>query len=48
MVAHGFSNMNSNGRYKNSEYEVWDLLPRNVLKDAEGDIYIIDAEIRRL
>ena len=48
MVALGFSNMNSNGRYKNSEYEVWDLLPRNVLKDAEGDIYIIDAEIRRL
>ena len=48
MAALGFSKVNSNGRYKNSEYEVWDLLPRNVLKDTDGDIYIIDAEIRRL
>ena len=48
MAALGFSKVNSNGRYKNPEYEVWDLLPRNVLKDTDGDIYIIDAEIRRL
>ncbi len=34
------------GRFANAEYEVWDLLPRNVLKDEEGDIYIVDAEIK--
>lgn len=33
------------GRYENQDYNVWDLLPRNVLKDSDGDIYIIDAEI---
>ena len=30
----------------NQEFEVWDLLPRNVLKDSEGDVFVIDAEIR--
>ncbi len=29
-------------------YEVWDILPRNVLIDSEGDIYVIDAEIKKL
>ena len=36
------------GRYANKNYEVWDLVPRNVLKDSSGDIFIIDAEIRLL
>ena len=48
MAALGFVKMNNEGRFANSEYEVWDLVPRNVLKDADGDIFIIDAEIRRL
>ena len=45
MAAIGFVKMNNEGRYANSEYEVWDLLPRNVLKDKDGDIFIVDAEI---
>ncbi len=47
MAAIGFSKINTNGRFSNNDYEVWDLLPRNVLKDSDGDIYIIDAEIRK-
>ena len=27
------------------EYIVWDVLPKNALKDSAGDVYIIDAEI---
>ena len=45
MAALGFIKKNDEGRYTNSEYEVWDLVPRNVLKDKDGDIFIIDAEI---
>ncbi|MBQ9508700.1 MAG: hypothetical protein IJR53_04680, partial [Bacteroidales bacterium] len=45
MAALGFEKKDTQGRYENRDYEVWDLLPRNVLKDSEGDIYIIDAEI---
>ena len=45
MAALGFIKKNNEGRYTNSEYEVWDLVPRNVLKDKDGDIFIIDAEI---
>ena len=33
--------------YSNGVYEVSDLRPRNVLKDADGDIYVIDSEIRK-
>ena len=47
MAAIGFIKKNSEGRYANNEYEVWDLVPRNVLKDEDGDIFIIDAEIAR-
>lgn len=46
MAALGFCSTQTNGRYTNNDFEVWDLLPRNVLKDSEGDIYVIDAEIR--
>ena len=45
MAAIGFVKKNDEGRYANSKYEVWDLVPRNVLKDKDGDIFIIDAEI---
>lgn len=46
MAALGFLRLEAKGHYSNGEYEVWDLFPRNVLKDGEGDIYVIDAEIR--
>lgn len=47
MAAIGFVKQNDKGRYANEDYEVWDLLPRNVLKDKDGDIFIIDAEIAK-
>ena len=46
MAALGFEKLNSTGRFSNSTYEVWDLLPRNVLIDCEGDIFVVDAEIK--
>ena len=46
MSAVGFTKTDT-GRYENYQFSVWDLLPRNVLKDADGDIYIIDAEIAK-
>ncbi|MBQ9667860.1 MAG: hypothetical protein IJV45_03815 [Prevotella sp.] len=48
MAALGFHKINSEGRFSNDRYEVWDLVSRNVLKDAEGDLFVIDAEIRIL
>ena len=48
MAALGFSKKNSEGRFINQDYEGWDLLPRNVLKDSDGDIYIVDAEIKKI
>ena len=46
MAALGFHKINSEGRFSNDRYEVWDLVPRNVLKDVEGDLFVIDAEIK--
>jgi hypothetical protein len=46
MAAIGFSKQNDKGKYSNAEYIVWDLLPRNVLKDKEGDVFVVDAEIK--
>ena len=48
MAALGFEKGSDVGRFKNKEYETWDILPRNVLVDADGDIYVVDAEIKRL
>lgn len=48
MAALGFEKTLEIGRYVNGVYEAWDLLPRNVLVDSEGDIFVIDAEIKRL
>ncbi len=48
MAAIGFTKQNNEGRYTNAEYEVWDVVPRNVLRDKDGDIYVIDAEMKRL
>ena len=47
MAALGFTKINNEGRYANSNYEVWDIVPRNVLRDKDGDMYIIDAEIAK-
>ena len=47
MAAIGFTKQNDEGRYANAEYEVWDVVPRNVLRDKDGDIYVIDAEIKK-
>ena len=47
MSAIGFTKQNKEGRFANVDYEVWDLVPRNVLRDKGGDIYIIDAEIAK-
>ena len=46
MAALGFEKTNREGHYTNGTYEAWDLLPRNVLVDEEGDLYVVDAEIR--
>ena len=45
MAAIGFVKQNKEGRFSNGNYDVWDLVPRNVLKDKDGDIFIVDAEI---
>lgn len=47
MTAIGFSKQNDEGRFANEDYTVWDLVPRNVLRDQDGDIFIIDAEIAK-
>jgi len=48
MAALGFEKTSEEGRFRNSQYEVWDLVPRNVLIDDEGDVYVVDAEIKRI
>ena len=45
MAALGFNRQESVGRYSNADYIVWDLIPRNVLRDRDGDIFVVDAEI---
>ena len=48
MAALGFEKKAEEGRFRNNQYEVWDLVPRNVLVDDEGDVYVVDAEIKRI
>ena len=48
MAALGFVKQNDKGRYSNGNYLVWDVIPRNVLVDSEGDIFVIDAEIKHI
>jgi hypothetical protein len=47
MAALGFERNEETGSFKNNQYRVWDIVPRNVLVDKDGDIYVIDAEIAR-
>lgn len=44
MAALGFEKIDK-GRFTNNQFVVFDLLPKNALKDDSGDVYIIDAEI---
>jgi len=46
MAALGFEKTALEGRFINGVYEAWDLVPRNVLADSEGDIFVVDAEIK--
>ena len=48
MAALGFEKADSEGRFSNGSFLVWDVVPRNVLVDSEGDIYVVDAEIKRI
>ena len=45
MAALGFEKDGEAGRFKSESYRVWDVVPRNVLVDKDGDMYVIDAEI---
>lgn len=48
MAAIGFVKCDDRGRYSNEQYLVWDVVPRNVLREESGDMFIIDAEIKML
>ena len=48
MAALGFEKTTQEGRFSNEAYEVWDLVPRNVLVDEDGDIFVVDAEIKHI
>jgi hypothetical protein len=48
MAALGFEKTDAVGRFSNGKYVVWDLFPRNVLVDEDGDIFVVDAEIKTL
>ena len=45
MSAIGFTKNQNDGKFYNDSFVVWDVVPRNVLKDKDGDIFVIDAEI---
>ena len=47
MADSGFKNTTT-GAYVNGEYLVFDLFPRNVLKDKNGVIYVIDVEFKKI
>jgi hypothetical protein len=46
MVSIGFEKVNDH-TFKNEQYTVSDLRPRNVLKDADGTIYVIDDIVKK-
>ena len=48
MAALGFEKVDGEGRFSNGCYLVWDVIPRNVLVDRDGDIFVVDAEIKRV
>ena len=46
MQSLGFSKIDD-WTYQNSNIIISDLKPKNVLKDSDGDLYVIDAEIKQ-
>ena len=48
MSALGFDKNGEPGRFSNNDFMVWDVVPRNVLVDKDGDMYVIDAEIAKI
>ena len=48
MSALGFEKKGEPGRFSNNDFMVWDVVPRNVLVDRDGDMYVIDAEIAKI
>lgn len=48
LTAIGFEKTDTEGSFRNATFEAWDLVPRNVLVDNDGDIYIVDAEIKQI
>ena len=48
MAALGFEKTTNEGCFTNGRYVVWDVVPRNALVDAEGDIFVVDAEIKEI
>lgn len=46
MKALCFKNPSAVGHFRNNQYDVWDSIPRNVLVDEDGDIFVEDAEIK--
>ena len=48
MSALGFEKNGESGRFSNNDFVVWDVVPRNVLVDKDGDMYVIDAEIAKI
>ena len=47
MTSLGFSET-AEACFSNGDIEVSDLYPRNVLKDLNGDMYVVDANYRIL
>lgn len=48
MSAIGFEKTGGKGSFSNGVFLVWDVVPRNVLVDSEGDIFVVDAEIKHI
>ncbi|MBR6077228.1 MAG: hypothetical protein IKP63_02620 [Paludibacteraceae bacterium] len=48
MAAIGFNKEDTAGRFSNAMYIIWDVIPRNALRDKDGDIYVIDAELKKI
>ena len=46
-AALGFEKVDGEGRFSNGSFLVWDVIPRNVLVDRDGDIFVVDAEIKK-
>jgi len=47
MISLGFTPL-GNARFSNGYIEVSDLHPRNVLRDADGDMYVVDADFKTI